>query len=152
MISAEDVMYGVGVTHETIGNDLEERTRPCPVCGKPFPCRKKWGFGVGSTDVCSWPCQRKLEKDAEAAKYQDAGRSKYHPVSVFEDKADEILQRLNAGEDPHDVAKSFKRSYEALKYWSGKHNPAVAKVIENYGDQRRRENRMRAREVMNDYR
>lgn len=46
----------------------------CPVCGRTFVREPRGtGYGWGSYDVCSWPCQRKLE-----ARYQEAkkiGRS-----------------------------------------------------------------------------
>lgn len=42
----------------------------CPVCGKKFSAGQDWGYGVGARNVCSWTCQRKMER----GEWTDMGR------------------------------------------------------------------------------
>ncbi|MBR6030188.1 MAG: hypothetical protein IKP40_13980 [Clostridia bacterium] len=42
----------------------------CPVCGKKFIAGHDWDYGVGAKNVCSWTCQRKMER----GEYTDMGR------------------------------------------------------------------------------
>lgn len=72
----------------------------CPVCGRTFVREPRGtGYGFGSRDVCSWPCQRKLEARYQSVKELGLSDSATHYVLAGDDagKPDKIIQwRLDA--------------------------------------------------------